>query len=263
MPLYQRIESILFESDKNLKLSALQQLQKSYLHLTTTNDRSIKALTHASYDSWMNIVSPRSVPKRKNLQSREGRVALLHAIAHIEYSAIDMALDTAYRFRNLSLVFTHDWLEVAFDEMRHFLMLEALLHKEKSFYGALPVHQALYDALIQTQQSLSARLAVVPRYLEANGLDASQQILQRLTSLSDSATVPIKEALQIILDDEIIHVKKGDYWLRKQLAGDEEHFIATYRELVNNYFPHAFIEQSSYNIEARLQCGFTEKELSQ
>ncbi|WP_422664358.1 DUF455 family protein, partial [Sulfuricurvum kujiense] len=146
-----------------------------------TRDSATKPIvfTHPSYREHCTIIDPKEVPRRTKLNTSQGQVLLLHAIAHIEYSAIDLALDAVYRFRNCGEKFEMDWLVVADDEVRHFEMIESLLKELGGYYGEYPVHDALFEASMRTLD-LYERMAVVPRYLEANGLDATPLILRKL-----------------------------------------------------------------------------------
>ncbi len=214
-----------------------------------------------SYSSFCHVVAPQQVPRRKNLQSTEGQIALVHAVAHIEYSAIDLALDAAYRFRHLPRRFYDDWLQVADDEIRHFQMLEAILHDLKSYYGDLSVHDALFEAQERTAHSLLHRMAVVPRYLEANGLDATPQIIEKLQRLPYSTRLSqIVDALNVIVKEEVAHVHKGNYWFG--YACEREGVAKScYFDIVEHYYPNTFRKPRHINIEGRKASGFTCKEL--
>ncbi len=213
-----------------------------------------------SYMDICTVVPPQKVPKRSNLTSKEGQINLLHAVVHIEYSAIDLALDAAYRFVNMPYKYYRDWLEVAEDEIRHFLMLEKLLHDLSSSYGSVAVHNALFEASQKTQ-TLLERMAVVPRYLEANGLDATPMILKKLQKLpKDKMKEKIIDNLKIILEEEIEHVKKGDIWFKyacEQEGVDEN----IYFDIIAKYYPRGFLRPNDLNIDARREAGFSCLEL--
>ena len=166
-----------------------------------------------SYSTFLEIVKPTSLPPIKNFKSIEGKKYLVHTILHIEYSAIDLALDAALRFKNMPKKYYEDWLEVADDEIRHFLMLEELLSELGGIYGDFPVHKNLFEAMEQTPDFLR-RMAAVPRYLEANGLDQNPKIMEKLNSNRDEFNNKFLKALKIILDEEVDHVKKGDFWFK-------------------------------------------------
>ena len=156
------------------------------------------------------------MPKRGRGGSERGRIALWHALAHIEFSAIDLALDAAARFgAAMGQDFVSDWLGVAAEEAMHFALIDRHLQRLGSRYGALPAHEGLWDAAYETRHDICARMAVVPMVLEARGLDATPPTLARLRAAGDSAGVRI---LERILDDEIRHVRAGS-----------KHFVAACR----------------------------------
>ncbi|WP_226966520.1 ferritin-like domain-containing protein [Sulfurimonas sediminis] len=224
-------------------------------------DYRVKEFIEPSYSLTCKIVPPQDVPKRTNLTTKEGQVNLLHAIAHIEYSAIDLALDGAYRFTNMPKQYYDDWLEVADDEIRHFLLLEKLLHELGSKYGDVEVHNALFEASQRTQ-TLLERMAVVPRYLEANGLDATPMILQKIQRMPKNTMLEkITHTLHVILDEEVSHVKKGDVWFayacEKEGVNKDVYF-----EIIDKYYPQGFLRPKNLNLEARKAAGFTCNELN-
>ena len=157
------------------------------------------------------LCSPRDLPRRRITASAAGRVALIHAIAHIELNAVDLALDMACRFVGESLPddFYHDWLGVADDEARHFLMLDNRLGQFGASYGDLPAHDGLWQAADATKHDLLARLAIAPLVLEARGLDVTPAMIDRLTAVGDDETAA---ALGIIMHDEVGHVAVGKRW---------------------------------------------------
>ena len=220
-----------------------------------------KEFSEPSYVSFCKIIAPQDVPKRKNLTSKEGQINLLHAIAHIEYSAIDLALDAAYRFSGMPRKYYEDWLEVADDEIRHFLSLEKLLNELGASYGDVEVHNALFEASQKTQHSLVERMAVVPRYLEANGLDATPMILKKLKKLPHNEMInKIIKSLEIILEEEIEHVKKGDVWF-SYICERNVLDVKIFFEIIKKYYPRGFLRPNDLNIEARKEAGFSCNEL--
>ncbi|MCS6984597.1 MAG: ferritin-like domain-containing protein [Leptospiraceae bacterium] len=220
----------------------------------------VECLREPSYAAFCTIVQGSQVPKRKHLDSQKGRIALLHALAHIEYSAIDIALDHAYRFRHMPLAYYRDWVLTAKEEARHFILLQELLGELDSYYGALPVHSGLFMAAYRSQDSLAKRMAALPRYMEANGLDATPQIIAKLEPYQDKFSLKIIQALQIILEDEIIHVQRGDLWFRYALTR-EGHLLSDYQKLVSQAVPGAKLARKDFNREARLKAGFSIEEL--
>ncbi|MCW8838966.1 MAG: ferritin-like domain-containing protein [Thiovulaceae bacterium] len=173
---------------------------------------------------------------------------------------MDLALDAAYRFQGLPKEYYDDWLEVAEDEIRHFKMLEKLLISLDSKYGDVEVHNSLFEASQKTQ-TLLERMAVVPRYLEANGLDATPQILNKLDNLvKDEILNELVDSLNIILQEEVSHVKKGDRWFeyacQKEAANKDIYF-----EIIDKYYPQGFDRARYVNKEARIEAGFSCSEL--
>ncbi len=219
-----------------------------------------KKFEKPSYSEICTTVAPQHVPKRSNLTVKEGQINLLHAVAHIEYSAIDLALDGAYRFSDMPRAYYADWLEVASDEIRHFLMLQKLLNELGAEYGDIEVHDALFEASYKTQ-TLLERMAVVPRYLEANGLDATPMILKKLKKLPKNEMIEkIILNLEVILEEEVSHVKKGDVWF-KYACEQESVDKSIYFEIIKKYYPRGFLRPNNLNIEARKEAGFSCSEL--
>ena len=201
------------------------------------------------------IVLGSKVPRRSPA-TPEGRAALLHAVAHIEYSAIDLALDHAFRFRDLPHEYYADWLRVAADEARHFGLLRTYLQALGYDYGDFPAHDSLWQMSVRTAHEALARMALVPRLMEARGLDATPPIREKLRQAGDHEAVRI---LDIILSDEIIHVAIGDKWFRYFCAQQNVEPESTYRELIVRYA--APWPQVPMNEKARRQAGFSEREL--
>ena len=181
------------------------------------------------------LLPPNRVKRRKITASPAGRAALLHALAHIELNAIDLAWDIAARFAGCDLPrgFFDDWVKVADDEARHFLMLCDRLAALDSFYGALPAHDGLWEASQNTAHDLLARLAVVPLVLEARGLDVTPAMVEKLRAAGDEASA---DALQIIHDDEITHVAAGRRWFEWEAERRGVEPVSTYHDLVRRYF---------------------------
>ncbi|EAI7391293.1 ferritin-like domain-containing protein, partial [Campylobacter upsaliensis] len=180
-----------------------------------------------------------------------------HSIAHIEFSAINLALDASYRFKNLPLKFYKDWLEVAKDEMKHFKLLNQALEELNFEYGSFEAHENLEDALKATKNSLKYRMGVVHRGLEAKGLDANPFVLKKIQNSNHSIKPFLEEILQIILEEEIIHVKKGDFWWN--FAKDErDDYLSLCRQ-----FKEFNLAGKKLNDEARLKAGFSKQELEE
>ena len=262
MNFYKELELVLQAKSANQKVEEFEKFYEYYKSSEVVFDNRHKALyfEEPSYHEHCIVISPQDVPKRKNLTVPEGQINLLHAIAHIEYSAIDLALDGAYRFKGLPKAYYDDWLEVAADEVRHFVMLEKLLKELDAEYGDVEVHNALFEASQRTQ-TLLERMAVVPRYLEANGLDATPMILTKLKKLPKNEMVSkIIATLEVILEEEVAHVKKGDVWFA--YACEQEGVQKNvYFEIIEKYYPRGFLRPKNLNLEARKEAGFSCSEL--
>ena len=262
MNFYKSLEHLLTIDRPSEKIGAFRDFYANYKAggVTFEENAALLIFSTPSYASFCRIVPPQIVPKRRKLTTEQGKIILLHAIAHIEYSAIDLALDHAYRFRGLPKCYYDDWLEVADDEVRHFEMLNALLEELGAEYGDVEVHNSLFEASEKTQ-TLIERMAVVPRYLEANGLDATPQVLERLERLpGDAMLEKIKSALRTILAEEIDHVLKGDRWFSYACA---EEGVSTdiFFEIIQEYYPGSFPKKQPVNVEARRSAGFSCSEM--
>ena len=262
MNFYKELELVLQAKSAEQKVELFESFYESYKRGEVVFDEEYKTLyfQEPSYCEFCKVIPPQDVPKRKNLTVPEGQINLLHAIAHIEYSAIDLALDGAYRFKGLPKAYYDDWLEVAADEVRHFVMLEKLLKELDAKYGDIEVHNALFEASQKTQ-TLLERMAVVPRYLEANGLDATPMILTKLKKLPKNDMVTkIIATLEVILEEEVDHVKKGDVWFA--YACEQEGVKKdVYFEIIEKYYPRGFLRPQNLNLEARKEAGFSCSEL--
>jgi uncharacterized ferritin-like protein (DUF455 family) len=202
------------------------------------------------------LVEPRKLGRR-SMQSPQGRAVLLHALAHIEFNAINLALDAVWRFAGMPADFYADWLKVAAEEAYHFSLLVARLAEYDHVYGDFPAHDSLWDMCERTRGDVLERMALVPRTLEARGLDASPPIRARLQQAGDQASAAI---LDVILRDEIGHVLIGNRWFRYlcDQGGLDPH--ATYTRLADQY--HAPKLRGPFNFEARRDAGFDEAELA-
>ncbi len=203
------------------------------------------------------LVAPDRVPKRK-FGSPVGRAALLHAVAHIEANAIDLALDVVWRFAGMPAAFYLDWIKVAGEEALHFGLLQSHLISLGHTYGEFAAHDGLWEMAYRTRHDVLARLALVPRTLEARGLDASPPMRARLSAAGDEAGALI---LDRILADEIGHVAIGNHWYRWLCAGRGCAVESTYHALAAQY--HAPRLKGPFNISARRAAGFSEAELAE
>ncbi|MBE9609834.1 ferritin-like domain-containing protein [Chitinilyticum piscinae] len=187
----------------------------------------------------------------------EGRAALIHALAHIELNAVDLALDIAWRFSGLPEDFYRDWVRIAQEEAYHFSLLKEHLASYGFAYGDFPAHGGLWDMAEKTRDDVLARLALVPRTLEARGLDVNPAIRHKLNQAGDKAAAAI---LDIILRDEIGHVAAGNRWYHYCCEQRGMDPLTAHAELAEHYA--APRQRGPYNIEARRAAGFSELELS-
>lgn len=199
------------------------------------------------------LLPPNRMPKRGRGGSERGRVALIHALAHIEFAAIDLAFDLVGRFgAGFARGFVDDWMRVGAEEAMHFALLDRRLRALGSRYGDLPAHDGLWDAAAATAHDSLARLAVVPMVLEARGLDVTPGTIGRFAAAGDKATVRI---LERILKDEVEHVRAGTFWFES--ACEKESFVpeTTWRRLVRTYF--RGLIKPPFNDSARDSAGLT------
>ncbi len=205
---------------------------------------------------------PRDMPKRRKAGTEASRIALLHALAHIELNAVDLSWDIIARFSGeaeeaagnafaLPRAFFDDWVRVADEEAKHFLLLSDRLAALGSSYGALPAHDGLWEAATETAGDLAARLAIVPLVLEARGLDVTPAMIESLNAAGDPDSAAI---LQIIHDDEIGHVAVGRRWFEHVCARRGEEPIPTWQGLVRKHFKGAL--KRPFNKPSRDKAGF-------
>ncbi|HEY8027145.1 MAG TPA: ferritin-like domain-containing protein [Burkholderiaceae bacterium] len=202
------------------------------------------------------LVDPLAV-ERRSMRTVEGRAALIHALAHIEFNAINLALDAIWRFTGMPQDYYDDWLRVAAEEALHFSLLARHLRTLGFAYGDFKAHNSLWDMAQKTEQDVLARIALVPRTLEARGLDASPPVRAKLAQAGDHAAAAI---LDIILRDEIGHVAVGNRWFAWLCEQRGLEPLATFAELTTRY--KAPTLRGPFNMEARRAAGFTEAELS-
>jgi uncharacterized ferritin-like protein (DUF455 family) len=203
------------------------------------------------------LVSPFEVPRRR-LGGRRGVAPFVHAIAHIEFNAINLAWDCIQRFRDLPRDYYSDWVRVAADEAEHFGLLRARLHALDSEYGDFPAHEGLWEMAEKTSADLLERMALVPRYLEARGLDVAPSMIQRLERNGDMATAGV---VRLILREEVAHVAAGSRWFRhvceaRGLDSDVE-FIRLVRTRLAGRI------KGPLNRDDRARAGFSAAELDE
>ncbi|HET7864860.1 MAG TPA: ferritin-like domain-containing protein [Burkholderiaceae bacterium] len=204
----------------------------------------------------MVLVPPAQLARRSPF-TQAGRRALLHALAHIEFNAINLALDAVWRFAGLPEAYYRDWLRVAAEEAHHFSLLCEHLASLDCRYADLPAHDGLWAMVERTRGDVLARMALVPRTLEARGLDATPPMQARLRQAGDHRAA---EILAVILRDEVGHVAIGNHWYRFLCALRGLDPLAHYAELARRY--EAPPLRPPFNLEARRRAGFTGEELA-
>lgn len=202
------------------------------------------------------LVHPKHLPKR-GLGSAKGRAAFLHAIAHIELNAVDLAWDAAYRFRDLPAQFAEDFVRTADDEARHFGLLTARLADLGFAYGDFDAHNGLWEMAEKTADRALARMALVPRVLEARGLDVTPGLIERLREIGDTESIAV---LEVILREEVAHVAAGSHWFRWLCEQEGLRPWPTFAGLVRLHAKQAV--RGPFNLEARRAAGFDEEEMA-
>ncbi|MBX3611326.1 MAG: ferritin-like domain-containing protein [Hydrogenophaga sp.] len=210
------------------------------------------------------LVPPAQVAQRTP-HTPEGFAALMHAIAHIEFNAINLALDAIWRFGGMPLDYYRQWLQVAHEEATHFGLLRDLLADLGHRYGDFPAHDGLWEMCVKTQHDPTARMALVPRTLEARGLDATPLIQQRLRQVQAPAlrerVARASAILDIILRDEIGHVAVGNRWYAWLCAQQGLSPVPHYRHLARLHAAPRL--RGPFNLDARRSAGFSEIELAE
>ena len=202
------------------------------------------------------LVAPRELARR-SAHTKEGRAALIHALCHIEFNAINLALDAVYRFDGMPREFYADWLQVAKEEACHFQLLGTHLHELGYEYGDFPAHNGLWEMAVQTDHDVMVRMALVPRVLEARGLDVTPGIIDKLRDAGDLRAV---EILRIIEHDEVGHVEIGSRWFRYVCEQRGLAPFSTFKQLLKQYMKGQL--KGPFNHQSRKLAGFSEAELA-
>ncbi len=256
MELFAAIHRCLSVCDPDSKCEAVFALHAGQTAYRSDHDADLLPIGEPGRPGRPVLVHPAEVHRRR-LGTGQGRAALIHAIAHIEFNAINLALDAAYRFRGLPADYYRDWLSVASDEARHFGLLQHRLQQMGYTYGDFSAHNGLWEMAQQTAHDGMVRMALVPRVLEARGLDVTPGMIERLQAAGDAETVAI---LEVILQEEVRHVEIGSRWFRwhcRQRGLEPE---ATFIRLLREYYRGRI--KGPFNEPARLLGGFTDRELA-
>jgi uncharacterized ferritin-like protein (DUF455 family) len=256
---YAAIYRAIVEPDPVAKCLLAEQLEQDWLsgQLKRLDDGVVLDIDDPGRPQSPQLVDPRKVPRR-SLATEQGRIVMLHSFAHIEFNAINLALDAAYRFRQMPDKFISDWLRVAREEAYHFKLVSDYLLDLGSGYGAYDAHNGLWDMVCKTRHDVLHRMALVPRVMEARGLDVTPGLMQKFAQIGDQRTVDI---LQVIYQEEIGHVAIGNYWYHYCCQQRGVDAGATFSDLIDQYFSGNL--RGPFNHEARLKAGFEEDELNQ
>jgi len=250
-------ERCLFDGDIEQKLMFTHQARQlaDEQCLLFQDNGQVLSISRTEFPDKPELLMPRDMPRRR-LETKEGKAAFFHALAHIEFMAIYLAWDIVYRFRGLPKGFYRDWLIVADEEATHFAMIREHLLTLGVDYGDLPAHRGLWSHAEDTADDILARLAVVPRCMEARGLDVTPAMIEKLKAMGDEAGVTI---LNRIYEDEVGHVERGSYWfniLAKQRGLDPEQ---TFKERILACYKGK--PKGPFNREVRIIAGFSNNEI--
>jgi len=243
------------ELDKKIQLLSQIQVDWSENHFDFEPTPEIVRVPDAGRPIKPDLVSPKDLPRRR-LGSKEGHASLMHSIAHIEFNAVNLALDALYRFQDMPHEYYRDWLGVAGEEAYHFQMVREHLNSLGYEYGDLPAHDGLWMTTFETDHDPLIRMALVPRTLEARGLDVTPPMISKLRTIGDKRGV---EILKILLHDEIGHVEVGTRWFRFLCAERGLNPFNEFQNIIKNYF-HGDL-RGPFNFEARQAAGFSEEEI--
>lgn len=247
------IRAALLAGDKREKVMATRALVRSYRRGELAHEFTVAMPDRPQWPAGLELLPPSQMPKRGKGGSARNRIALWHSLAHIEFVAIDLALDIVGRFgAQMGEGFTADFLGVAADEAMHFALIERHLGSMGATYGDLPAHDGLWQAATETSGNVAARLAVVPMVLEARGLDVTPATLERVRAQGDSRGAGI---LQRILDDEIRHVRVGSRHFRIWCGNHDKDMQNHWKTLVKRHFRGAL--KPPFNDSARFAAGLS------
>jgi len=255
--LFSNAYDCLLVADSKAKVAAAISLQKAYLDGQLSLDvlPEIKPLPVPGRPEKPQLVDPKAVPRR-NFSTLKGRLTLVHAIAHIEFNAINLALDAIYRFQSMPEQYYVDWCQIAAEEAKHFTLLSDYLNDHGMAYGDLSAHNGLWEMAVKTDFDVLVRMALVPRVLEARGLDVTPGMINKLQSTDDTQLIAI---LQLIFDEEIGHVRIGSHWYKylceqRQLEPED-----TFLDLIEKHMQGASF--GPFETQARLDAGFSAQEM--
>jgi len=256
--LFEFAEAFFCRSNVDEKLALTHQAWQMFIdkELSFSSNRPVLPIDRVIFPDKPELLAPRQMPRRK-LTTPDGVAAFFHAIAHVEFVAIYLAWDILYRFRDMPEQFYQDWLRVADEEAQHFALIRTHLLAMQLDYGDLPAHSGLWDHAKDTADDLPGRLAMVPRCMEARGLDVTPALIEKFRGLGDDASVAI---LTRILTDEVGHVELGSYWFKFVCRQHGFEVEAKYRELIDQYYVGGK-PKGPFNRELRKIAGFSDAEI--
>jgi len=254
---FSQIYQLLMSRCPLTKIKGTRDLFYRFLDNPSVGDKGDPISPHivAGVPAKVEMVDPKFV-KRRSVQTLHGKAALIHAILHIEYNAINIALDALYRFRDMPIEYYRDWLQVAVEEAYHYHLLEQYLSELGYQYGDFPAHGGLWEMVQKTAYDVMVRMALVPRLLEARGLDVTPEIAKRLKAAGDEKAF---EILQIIFHDELGHVAVGNRWYHYLCQQRKIDPLQTFQALLEKHAP-TYLRRP-FSIEARKKAGFQDSEL--
>jgi len=258
MSLFKRVKECLDACDPIEKVLLTQKLYQDWCTDSLDINRAYvpQQIAEVGRPALPKLVAPRDVPKR-NINTDSGRIILCHALAHIEFNAINLALDAVYRFTDMPESYYGDWLKVASEEAYHYTLLASYLHKRDTLYGDFNAHNGLWEMAQETAHDVMIRMALVPRVLEARGLDVTPGILKKLAQSKDEEFI---SHLKIIQKDEIGHVAIGSYWFKYLCEKRGLNYRDTFKQLIQDYMKGSL--RGPFDEVARLQAGFSKAEIA-
>ncbi|MFV1983739.1 MAG: ferritin-like domain-containing protein [Thiohalomonadales bacterium] len=247
----------LIENDIKIKCELSKNLYQDIKDnkLNYENNNIPEKLETPGFPDNVELVMPQKLTQR-SVHSKEGHASLIHSICHIEFNAINLALDAVYRFRDMPMQYYQDWSKVASEEAYHFILLESHLISLGYQYGDFKAHNGLWRMALETSHDPLVRMALVPRVLEARGLDVTPGIIKKLHYIKDDTAI---EILDIIFNDEIGHVAIGTKWFHYLCKKRNIDKHDTFLELMNTHLKGKI--HGPYNNDARKKAGFSDAEL--
>tara|TARA_R110000868_G_scaffold215663_3_gene465788 strand:- start:1475 stop:2284 length:810 start_codon:yes stop_codon:yes gene_type:complete len=256
--LFLLLESALAEKELHQKLQKVKDIYKLYNINALSFDKlhKIEKFDEIGRPNKPELVSPKLLKPRK-FHTQEGIATFIHAIAHIEFNAINLACDAAYRFQDMPEEYIKDWLQVAIEEVKHFELLNNYLKELGYCYGDFAAHNQLWSLACETRDDVLIRMGIVPRVMEARGLDVTPAIIKKFEQIKNQRVV---EILTIILEEEIGHVQIGNRWYHYLCKQRNKEPIDTFKELIKKYLKTSYLK-APFSYEYRKQAGFSDQEI--